>query len=95
MRKDGKALAKFYKIPVAAAYYHADGNCYWNLDEFPGAYFDANGCVVFDTEKDYLRCVWLTIGPNNTGIRGKDAGMSIANIPGYQKLDPPPLGIEL
>ncbi len=94
MKKDGKALAEFYKIPVRAAYYHLDGNWYWNLTQFPGAYFDANGCVVFDTEQDYLRCVWLTIGPQNTGVRGKDAGMSIADIPGYQKLDPPPVAIE-
>ena len=93
--KTGKALAEFYKIPVKAAYYHNEGNWYWNLEQFPGAYFDDNGCVVFQTEKDYAHCVYLTIGPRNTGVRGKNVGIGIADIPGYQKLNPPPSSLAM
>lgn len=92
-KKTGKALAKFYKIPVKSAYYHVDGNWFWNLKDFPGAYFDSEGYVVFATEREYLECVYLSIGPNNTGIRGKNAGMGIADIPGYQRLAPPPASL--
>jgi len=90
MKKTGNRLARFYQIDVQSAYYHNEGNWYWNLDRFPGAYFDANGCVVFETEKDYRECVWLTIGPRNTGVRGKNAGIGISDIPGYRRLQPPP-----
>jgi hypothetical protein len=87
-----RGLARFYKIDVRNAYYHSDGNWYWNLKEFPGAYFGPNGCKVFDTEEEYRFCglLHLSIGPRNTGIRHKDVGMSISDVPGYKKLDPPP-----
>jgi hypothetical protein len=86
----GTDLAGFYKIPVKQAHYHNNGNWFWNLKRFPGAYFDDFGYIVFQTEDDYAQCVYLSIGPRNTGIRGKNSGMSIADIPGYQKLEPPP-----
>lgn len=89
-KKTGTTLAEFYKIPVKSASYHNNGNWFWNLERFPGAFFDDNGYVLFQTERDYAECVYLSIGPRNTGVRGKDAGMSIADIPGYQKLEPPP-----
>ena len=87
-----KALAEFYNIGVQSAYYHNEGNWYWNLQQFPGAYFDAHGCVVFETEEDYRFCglLHLSIGPRNTGVRHKSAGMSISDMPRYRKLVPPP-----
>jgi hypothetical protein len=93
MKKTGRTLARFYQLVVRGAYYHDDGNWYWNLEQFPGAYFDASGCIVFETEKDYFECVYLSIGPRNTGIRGKNAGIGISDIPGYRKLDPPPTSL--
>jgi len=93
MKKTGRSLARFYQIGVQSSYYHNDGNWYWNLERFPGAYFDAHGCVVFETEKDYRECVYLSIGPRNTGIRSKNVGMGISDIPGYRKLDPPPISL--
>jgi len=60
------------------------------LWEFPAAYFDADGCVIFKAEKDYTGCVYLSIGPRNTGVRSKNVGMNISDIPGYRKLSPPP-----
>ena len=90
MRKTGKALAEFYKIDVRSSYYHNEGNWYWNLWEFPAAYFDADGCGIFKSEEDYAGCVYLSIGPRNTGVRSKNVGMGISDIPEYRKLTPPP-----
>ena len=88
--KTGKSLAMHYGLAVKSAYAHNDGNWFWNLKEFPGAYFDGDGCVVFQTEADYCACVYLTIGPRNTGVRRKNLGVGIADVPGYRKLSPPP-----
>ena len=91
--KSGMQLAKIYRLNVQSAHCHDEGNWYWNLKEFPGAYFDSKGYILFQTERDYTRCVYLSIGPENTGVRNKDVGMSIADIPGYQLLDPPPISL--
>jgi hypothetical protein len=91
--KPGIRLAKFYKLDVRRAYSHREGNWYWNLDWFPAAYFDADGCVVFHTEAEYLGCINLNIGPLNTAVRNKEVGMSIKDIPGYKVLDPPPSSV--
>ena len=88
--KSGKALARRYNVRVNDAYAHADGNWFWNLNDFPGAYFDSLGVVVFPTEGEYRGCVYLAIGPRNTGVRRKDVGMSISDTPGYRKLNPTP-----
>ena len=88
--KTGRFLARFYNIGARSAYAHNDGNWYWNLTEFPGAYFDGEGVIVFQTEGEYRGCIYLSIGPRNTWVRDKRVGMSIADIPGYRKLDPPP-----
>ena len=88
--KRGRFLARFYRIQAQDAYSHCGGNWYWNLNVFPGAYFDADGCIVFHTEREYLDCPYLSIGPRNTGVRNKDAGVGIADIPGYRRLDPRP-----
>jgi hypothetical protein len=93
MKKTGRSLARSYRIDVRSAYYHNDGNWYWNLERFPGAYFDAHGCIVFKTQKDYQECVYLSIGPRNTGVRNKNVGMGISDIPGYRKLDPSPASL--
>ena len=91
--KDGMSLAQFYKLNVRSAHSHREGNWYWNLDRFPVAYFDATGCIVFQTEADYQRCVNLSIGPLNTVVRNKEVGMSIKEIEGYSVLDPPPISV--
>ncbi len=90
MKRTGKFLAGYYQLRVRSAYYHNNGNWYWNLEQFPGAYFDDNGFVVFETEADYFGCVYLSISPRNTGVRGKNVGVGISDIPAYRKLDPPP-----
>ena len=57
---------------------------------FRGAYFDSEGCFVFETEGQYRSCIYLCIGPANTWVRDKRVGMSISDMPGYQKLNPAP-----
>jgi hypothetical protein len=88
--KTGRFLARRYGMAVRSAYAHNEGNWFWTLKKFPGAYFDAEGCMVFQTEAEYLGCVYLTIGFKNTSVRSKAVGMSISDIPGYRKLNPPP-----
>jgi|HubBroStandDraft_1064217.scaffolds.fasta_scaffold00274_7 hypothetical protein len=87
MKKTGKKLATHYRIPVQSAYYHGEGHWFWNLQRFPAAYFDDHGYVLFETEKDYVESVYLSISSKNTNVRG---GATIANMPGYHKLEPPP-----
>jgi len=91
--KQGKFLARFYGIDARSAFSHSDGNWFWNLDESPGVYFDRMGCKVFPTEAESSSCLYLMIGPRNTGVRRKDAGMSISDIPGYTELTPPPYSV--
>jgi hypothetical protein len=50
--KQGKFLARFYGMAVRSAHAHSDGNWFWNLDEFPGAYFDRQGCKVFPPRRN-------------------------------------------
>jgi len=88
MKTMGKALLEHYKLPARSAHYHVNGRWYWNLEKFPGVYFDATGYLIFLTKRDYSECEYLRIGPVNTGVRNKAAG--IAGIPGYVKLDPAP-----
>jgi len=90
MKKTGKKLTAYYKIPVQSAYYHGEGHWYWNLHIFPAAYFDDHGYVVFQTEKEYLENSYLTISSKNTNVRNKG---TIADMPGYHRLEPPPVSL--
>lgn len=88
MKITGKSLVERYKLCARSAHYHVSGSWYWTLEKFPGVYFDANGYLLFLTRQDYFECGYLRIGPVNTGVRNKEAGIS--GIPGYVKLDPTP-----
>ena len=48
---------------------------------FPGALFDLNGYVVFETEEAYEQCLQLKHG-KQLNVPGDDAG-DISSIPGY------------
>jgi hypothetical protein len=84
----GRQLIEKYKMAVRQAYLHRKGFWYWPLERFPGAYFDAEGCIVFNTELDFLACPQLGIGAN-VWVKGP-RGTGISSIPGHQKLQPPP-----
>jgi 5-methylcytosine-specific restriction protein A len=57
----GKYLNELWAVGVKHALYREDGKWYHQLLEFPGALFDANGYVVFETERDYLASPHLQI----------------------------------
>lgn len=57
----GKYLNELWNVGVKHALYREDGKWYHQLREFPGALFDANGYVIFETEKDYLDSLYLQI----------------------------------
>ena len=76
----GKELNELWGVGARHALYHADGTWYHRLREFPGALFDANGYVVFQTREDYLGCGYLQIG-EHTNVPG-----GISSIPGYVRV---------
>jgi hypothetical protein len=80
-KKTGRKLAKFYRIDVRDAHYYKNGDWYQPLREFPGAYFDDNGCIIFDTERSFMDSAYLSVGIN-VHVRGP-RGEGISFIPGY------------
>jgi hypothetical protein len=57
------------------------------LKGFPGAYFDLNGYILFETEVEYRRCDGshgMRIGPDPDHVHFRPGG--IAALPGYVKM---------
>ena len=81
-RITGRLLNEEWGVNARHALYREDGRWYHVLERFPGALFDANGYIVFDTERTFRSCSYLSIGDevNVSGSRG------IAAIPGYQRV---------
>ncbi len=76
----GKLLNKKWSVGARHALYREDGKFYMPLDWFPGAYFDADGYVLFKTKAQYENCPAL-----NIGVRVNVAG-GIASLPAYVKV---------
>ena len=66
---NAEALIKRWEIPVVQGYYHQGGTFYMNLTKFPGALFDPNGYVVFETEDEYRNCAGVNVGDEKTNVR--------------------------
>jgi hypothetical protein len=49
-RITGRFLREKWEVDVKHALYREDGKWYQPLTSFPGAYFDANGYVLFTSE---------------------------------------------
>ena len=75
----GRELNRQWGVNAKHALYREDGRWFHQLNEFPGALFDANGYILFPTEQAYRSCAHLSIGQdiNVSDPRG------IAGIPGY------------
>lgn len=58
---NGATLSRRWKVPVRQALYSKTGNWYHHLTSFPGALFDPNGYLLFETEKDYRSCRSLNL----------------------------------
>lgn len=74
---NGKRLNDEWNVGAKHALYREDGTWYHQLSDFPGALFDANGYIVFDSEADYRNCEYLQIGKQVSVPDG------ISSIPGY------------
>lgn len=79
-RYSGKELARQWNVPVKHALYHKDGEWYQRLRYFPGALFDPNGYVVFQTEKEYDESPYLQHGIELHVPNG------IASMPNYHRI---------
>jgi hypothetical protein len=77
MPTNGIECRELWKIPAEHVLYREDGTFYMPLERFPGALCDANGYILFKTERDYKECPQLRIG-----VR-VDVPKGIAQIPGY------------
>lgn len=76
-RRSGRLLNQKWNVGAKHALYRADGKWYHSLTRFPGALFDANGYVLFETRTDYERCAQLQIRQDVHAPNG------IVSIPGY------------
>lgn len=73
----GKSLNAEWNVGALHPLYRIDGGWYHVLKRFPGAYFDANGYILFQTEEEYRGCRYLRLGK-----RAHVSG-GISSIPGY------------
>ncbi len=80
-RITGQHLNDEWGIGAAHTRYREDGEWYHQLERFPGAYCDANGYVVFETEAEYRSCPQLQIRKDVHVPSG------IKSIPGYVQVE--------
>jgi hypothetical protein len=74
---NGKQLNKEWEVGARHALFSREGDWYENLRQFPGALFDLNGYVLFETELDYNNCAHVSV-KKKTNVRG-----SISSLPNY------------
>lgn len=80
-RTTGAQLNERWGVGAAHALYIHDGHWYHPLRRFPGALFDRNGYILFQTEEDFRKCPHFSIG--------KDVSVpkpGISAIPGYVRV---------
>lgn len=82
-RLTGRVLNKQWEVGARHALYRQDGEWYHVLKRFPGALFDANGYVVFETEVEYRRCPGMSIGSEKNWTH---VPAGISNLPGYVRM---------
>jgi 5-methylcytosine-specific restriction enzyme A len=76
----GKHLNEIWEVGAKHALYSGEGTWYHLLQEFPGALFDSNGYVVFETYEEYMSSSHLRIGQELNILGG------ISKIPKYVKI---------
>ena len=77
---DAKQLMDLWGIKVKHGLYSNEGTWYQNLKGFPGALFDYNGYIIFETGMEYENSPYLNIGKETNVHHG------ISNIPGYKRM---------
>jgi 5-methylcytosine-specific restriction enzyme A len=76
----GEFLRSFFNLDVRQARYSEKGNWYDHLNRFPGALFDPQGYILFESEEEYQEYPGLQIGRELGVPRG------ISRLPGYRRL---------
>lgn len=76
----GANLNREWDVKAAHPLYRENGKWYMPLKRFPGAYFDANGYVAFETREDYENAPQLRIG-KRVNVDG-----GIKSMPGYVRM---------
>ena len=92
--KGGKHYLEAYHMhDVRQAYCHWEGKYYWvpRPYEYPVAFFNMLGVVIFETEKELRGCEWFK-PYRAAGGRGEVFNISkgISSLPRYKQLDPAP-----
>lgn len=77
-----KVLIERWRVPVIQGRYHQGGTFFVNLTEFPGALFDPNGYVVFETEDEYRNCDGVNVGDKRTNV----SNPGIRALPQYKRV---------
>ena len=81
MANIGAKLNREWNVNAAHALYRRVGDWYHTLKAFPGALFDANGYILFETREDYEQCPRLTVRYKSRTTHVSAPGISA--IPGY------------
>lgn len=78
----GRMLNRKWSVNAQHALYREDGRWYHVLERFPGVLFDAHGYIVFQTEREFRNCSYLSISDevNVSDPKG------ISAIPGYVRV---------
>lgn len=76
----GRKLNELWYVGAKHALYHREGCWYNNLERFPGALFDPNGYVLFETEQAYKSSRHLRITQETNVTNG------ISSIPTYKRM---------
>jgi hypothetical protein len=78
----GTKLNEDWEVRAKHALYRHSGDWYHQLEQFPGALFDANGYILFKSRAEYLSSPYLQI-QQDVHVPG-----GISKIPGYiRKVD--------
>jgi len=83
MKKENTAqrLKKEWNVDVKHQLYSETGTAYERLRDFPGALFDKNGYIVFETAQEYVSCPTISFRKKVSIHNG-----GISNIPGYRNV---------
>jgi hypothetical protein len=82
-KRNGQQLNEEWEVNAAHALLDVNGKWYHHLERFPGALFDLNGYILFNTEDDYKNCDSLVLG-DEVHVNGD----GISSIPGYVRMTP-------
>jgi hypothetical protein len=79
-RLTGRSLNDRWSVHASHALYREDGDWYHRLRRFPGALFDREGYILFDTENDFRACPGVRVydEKNQVAVKG-----GIRTLPGY------------